>query len=113
LLSESALEAVGVPAGTATTVADQPDGTPPSTGCRWQSAPAVTLSVYYGRDPLEILALIRQQGPNGMDLTGIGQDAYYVSGVVFVDTGSQAFAINGNLTQDQLQSLAQNVLTNL
>jgi hypothetical protein len=114
LLSESALTAVGVPAGTAGTVSDDPNGEPaPSKGCSWTTSEIAVL-LFYGKDPVEILAVARQDNPGSVDIPGLGQDAFYSSaGVIFVDTGSQAFAVGGALTQDQLTALAQNVLTNL
>jgi hypothetical protein len=93
---------------------EQAAGAPaPSSGCRWEGSDPVALVLYYGQDPLETLALVRVQNPNGADVTGVGQDAYFVAGTLFVDTGSQAFAVNADRTSDQLKILAQNVLTNL
>jgi hypothetical protein len=114
LLSESALTAVGVPAGTAGTVSDDPNGEPaPSKGCSW-TTPEIGVLLFYGKDPLEIMAVARQDNPGGVDIPGLGQDAFYSSaGVLYVDTGSQAFEVGGALAQAQLQALAQNVLTNL
>jgi hypothetical protein len=60
------------------------------------------------------MAVARQDNPGGIDIPGLGQDAFYSSaGVIYVDTGSQAFEVGGALTQEQLTTLAQNVLTNL
>jgi hypothetical protein len=74
----------------------------------------VSVALYYGMDPLEVLATARQLTPNGVDVTGIGQDAYLVTNVLFVDTGSQAFAVSSpGLTQEQLVTLAQNATNNL
>ncbi len=114
LLSESALTAVGVPAGTVGTVSDDPNGEPaPSKGCSW-TTPEIGVLLFYGKDPLEIMAVARQDDPGGVDIPGLGQDAFYSSaGIIYVDTGSQAFEVGGALTQDQLTALAQNVLTNL
>jgi hypothetical protein len=116
LLDESALEVVGVPAGTVGAAMDQPNGTPaPSTGCAWDGDPAVTVALYYGMDPLEILAVARQLSPGGVDVAGLGQDAYLTAGVLFVDSGSQAFAVSAGPTssRESLVPLAQNVLANL
>jgi hypothetical protein len=116
-MSESALVAVGVPAGTVGLITNDPDGSPaPSNGCYWQSDQRIRLAVFFGADPLEILATARSDEPGGSDIAGLGADAYFVEGppaILYVDTGSSAFAVEGNLTQEQLQSLAQNVLANL
>ena len=114
LISESALTAVGVPPGTAGTESSDPNGEPaPSKGCSW-TTPELGVLLFYGKDPLEIMAVARQDNPGGTDIPGLGQDAFYSSaGVVYVDTGSQAFEVGGTLTQEQLTILAQNVLTNL
>ena len=97
---------------------DQPDGQPaPSTGCRFEAPEAASLGlwVYYGIDPLEILAVVRQQSPGGTDVIGVGADAYYVSSehALYVDAGSQAFVVRGAISQQDLESLATNVVTNL
>jgi hypothetical protein len=115
LLDESALEGVGMPAGTAGVGIDQPNGVPaPSNGCGWSGDGAVFVALYYGMDPLEVLATARQLTPNGVDVAGIGQDGYFVTGTLFVDTGSQAFIVSSpGLTQDQLVTLAQNAISNL
>jgi hypothetical protein len=114
LLSESALTAVGVPVGTAGAASDDPNGEPaPSKGCSW-TTPEIGVLLFYGKDPLELMAVARQNNPGWVDIPGLGQDAFYSSaGIIYVDTGSQAFEVGGALTQEQLTSLAQNVISNL
>ena len=91
---------------------DRPDGQPaPSTGCR-QSGGDVSLALFYGQDPLETLALVRVQNPVGSDATGVGQDAWESRGVLYVDTGSRAFAVTGG-DRSELVALAQAALANL
>lgn len=93
---------------------DQPQGQPaPSTGCRTTADDPVSLALFYGQDPLETLAVVRSLQPAGADVTGVGQDAYFVEGSLFVDTGGRAFAVVGALTQQQLVDLAQDVIDNL
>jgi hypothetical protein len=93
-------------------VFDQPNGQPaPSTGCR-VTASGVALSLFYGQDPLETLAVARVQEPVGSDVTGLGQDAWEAGGVLYVDTGSRAFAVTGG-GRDELIALAQRVIENL
>lgn len=113
LLHESAFPAAAI--DTSKLVPDdRPDGVPaPSNGCRWEGTDPVALVLYYGQDPLESLAIARQNSPGGSDVTGVGQDAYFVTGVLFVDTGRQAFALSGGPTQEQLEALAQSVISNL
>jgi hypothetical protein len=114
LLSEDALATVGVSSDAPTSADDRPDGVPaPSTGCSWRADPGVSVALYYGIDPLEILATARQISPGGVDVSGVGQDAYYVTGVLFVDAGSHAFSVGGGPTQDQLEALARDVISNL
>lgn len=118
------MQAVGVPADDAGTPESDPEGPPaPSNSCDWLDG-EMGVALFYGRDPLEILAAARQEFTGGEDVTGIGSDAYYltqadpsdpesVTGVIFVDAGSQAFVVGGPFTKSQLETLAQNVLTNL
>jgi hypothetical protein len=113
LLGESALVAVGVPPGTQGVEDAGPGNVAPSTSCHWEGSPGVSVALFYGMDPLEILATARQLAPGGVDVTGLGQDGYFVTGTLFVDAGSQAFAISGGPTQEQLVTLAQYVLSNL
>lgn len=90
---------------------DDPAGEPaPSTGCR--STSGMTLSIFYGQDPLETLALVRVQQPGGTDVPGLGQDAYESGGVLYVDAGSRAFAVTAP-ARDELTTLAQGVIDNL
>lgn len=105
------LAAVGADAA-AVVVQDDPAGSPaPSTGCRTTTDDAVSLALFYGQDPLEILAGVRALRPGGTDVTGVGQDAYQLDGTLFVDNGSRAFAVSGS-GQD-LVAIAQNVIGNL
>ena len=124
LLSRDALQAVGVPADDPGTPESDSEGPPaPSNSCDWLDG-EMGVALFYGRDPLEILAAVRQEFTGGEDVTGIGSDAYFISqadpsdpesvtGAIFVDAGSQAFVVGGPFSKSQLETLAQNVLTNL
>jgi hypothetical protein len=104
-------EAAGIDASDVE-VFDQPSGQPaPSTGCRVTGS-GVALSLFYGQDPLETLAVVRVQEPVGSDVTGLGQDAWESGGMLYVDTGSRAFAVTGG-SRDELIALAQRVIDNL
>jgi hypothetical protein len=118
LLSPEALVAVGLPADAVAMRADALNRLAPATACVWsepgsEPSPLITLTLFYGADPFEILGAARSQSPGGVDVTGLGSDGYYSADVLFVDAGSTAFAIGAELTQDQLVTLAQSVIGNL
>jgi hypothetical protein len=117
-LSASVRTGLGIAADATSHEQFDTSASPPVRTCYWDGDPFIRVGYYDGVDPMELLAQMRQARPDGSDVSGLGADAYYIpddyGDMLYVDTGSRVVVVQGDpVSREQLETLAQDAITNL